>query len=50
MKNVLKTNTTLSEPFQNSIGKSLKRAKSIPLTHKYATAHFLGVAQATVPG
>jgi hypothetical protein len=32
----------LSEQFQNTINMSKKEETSIPLTHKYMTAHFLG--------
>ena len=39
-------NTTFSEPFRNSIEKSLKEATSMPLEHKYMIAHFLSFAQA----
>ena len=35
--------TTLSKQFQNQISKSLNDAKLIPQTHKYMTAHFLGL-------
>jgi hypothetical protein len=31
---------------KNPISKSLKDVKSIPLTHKYITVHFLGLVQA----
>jgi len=37
-------NTTLSEQFQISIAKSEKDAKLIPLTHKYITTRFPGLA------
>ena len=35
-----KKNTTLSEQFKNLKSKYQKDAKSIPLTHKYMSAHF----------
>ena len=34
------------EDFQNPKSKSCKEAKYIPLTHKYMTVHFPGLAQA----
>jgi len=37
-------NTTLLEQFQISITQSEKDAKLIPLTHKYITTHFPGLA------
>ena len=39
-------NTTLSEQLQNSIEKSYKETKLIPLTHKYITADFPSLVQA----
>ena len=39
-------NTTLSERFQNPIEKSQIEKNSIPLTHKYMTAHFPGLVRA----
>ena len=45
-KNEKKPKTTLSEQFQKPIEKSPNEAKSVPLTHKYMTAHFPGFAQA----
>jgi len=45
-KNNKKTqNITPSEQFQNTIEKSQKDAKSIPLIHKYMTAHFPDLVQ-----
>jgi hypothetical protein len=39
-------NTTMLEQFQNPTSELYKEAKSIPLTHKYTTAHFPGLVQA----
>jgi hypothetical protein len=36
-------NTTLSEQFENPTEKWQKQAKSIPLTHKCTTIHFLSL-------
>jgi hypothetical protein len=41
-----KKNSTPLEQFHNPLVKSYKEAKSIPLTHKFITAHFLGLLQA----
>jgi hypothetical protein len=36
------------EHFQSHISKPYKQAKSIPLTHKYMTAHFLDLEEVRV--
>ena len=37
-------NATLSKQFHNLIAKSQLEAISVPLTHKYMTSQFLGLA------
>ena len=39
-------NSIMLEQFKNSIKKSYKEAKSIPLTYIYITTQFLGLVQA----
>ena len=40
-----KTKKTLLQQFQIPIEKSLKEAKSMPLAHRYITAHFSRLVQ-----
>jgi hypothetical protein len=42
-------NTTLSEQFTNPIKKSLKDAKSVPLTHIYMTVFYPGLVHVQAP-
>ena len=37
--------TTLSEKFKNQISKSMKQAKTTPLSQKYTTAYFAALLQ-----
>ena len=46
MKKKEKKSTTLSEQFHKPTAKSSKEARSVPLAHKYMTAHLSGLVQA----